>query len=528
MSLEITKKLMGELWELKLAGRLDAVEAPVLERELDHIPESCKTIELEFSAVDYIASAGLRSLVLARKKADKVGARLLIKDPRQSVKEVFDVTGFGNIMEIVYTGQDAEVQDTANGFYPLRPIQRWLVDTHFNKANSTMMNVGALGKLDDSVDMERLAEAVNEVLNAHDIFRCRLVFHPDTGEICQRFDGSVKKVVVETLSEEAFAQRKLELEKPFQLIDRPLYRIYLMLTPSGKFIYEDFYHAILDGIGVCVLFWREMDMRYQGRKIRRQASSYAEYVLEESRKLQQEDEEGHNYWRQQLAGFDTKKHLPPMDRQDDVKWHENQVVHDIQNIRHEFFRDSGANEHCFMLAGAMLAMAKVTGEKEVIMSWVHHARTSAKELRLMGLMLNQLPIRSAIDGTMTAAQFLQAVEEKVKQGEAYAHSLDEVYKNDWEGECASFILQKNTDIKAAFVLDGKPIAIQELPANKISAAENVLDIALTGLDDGSYILTLTYDGSRYSEVMMQRYAEAFDEVLLALQTENRCLAEILS
>lgn len=528
MSLEITKKIVGELLQVSLEGRLDALEAPDFEREMAVIPENIKKIEMDFSQLSYIASAGLRSLLLSRKAADKEGVKLVIKDPRQGVKEVFDVTRFDQLLEIVYTGQDEDATENANGFYPLRPVQRWLVDTHFHKANSTMMNVGALGKLDDSVDMERLAEAVNEVLNAHDVFRCRLVFNPDTGEICQRFDGSVKKVVVETLSEEAFAQRKLELEKPFQLIDRPLYRIYLMVTPAGKFMYEDFYHAIMDGTAICLLFWREMDMRYQGRKIRRQPGSYADYVMEEYRDLQQGHEEGHQYWRQQLAGFDTKKHLPPMDRQDDGKWHESQVIHEIQNIHHEFFREHSVNEHIFMLATAMLSMAKVTGEKEVIMSWVHHARTTAKELRLMGLMLNQLPIRSAVDGAMTTAQFLQAVEEKVQQGLSYASSLDEVYKDDLEGECASFILQKNTDVKAAFILDGKPIDIQNMPVNKISAAENVLDIALTALDDGSYTLTLTYDASRYSEAMMQRYADAFDEILLAMQDENRCLAEMLS
>lgn len=528
MSLEITKKITGDLWQVNLAGRLDAVEAPALEKELAAIPGDIKNIALDFSQVNYIASAGLRSLLLARKAADKENVRLWVQDPQQGVKEVFDITGFDKLLEIVYTEQEGEEEAAVQGFYPLRPIQRWLVDTHFHKANSTMMNVGGLGRLDDSVDMERLAEAVNGVLNAHDVFRCRLVFHPDTGEICQRFDGSVKKVVVETLSEEAFAQRKLELEKPFQLIDRPLYRIHLMVTPSGKFIYEDFYHAILDGTAICLLFWREMDMRYQGKTIRRQAGSYAEYVLEEHKKLQAGNEEGHNYWRQQLAGFDTRKHLPPMDRQDDDKWHESQVVHEIKNIRHDFFRESGANEHSFMLGGAMLAMAKVTGEKEVIMSWVHHARTSAKELRLMGLMLNQLPIRSEIQGDTTVAQFLQSVEEKVQQGLSYARSLDVVYKEDLEGECASFILQKNTDAKAAFILDGKPIVVQDMPANKISAAENVLDIALTVLEEGGYILTLTYNASRYSEAMMQRYADAFDEMMLAMQAGSRSLAEILS
>jgi hypothetical protein len=39
---------------------------------------------------------------------------------------------------------------------------------------------------------------------------------------------------------------------------------------------------------------------------------------------------------------------------------------------------------------------------------------------------------------------------------------------------------------------------------------------------------LTYDGSRYSEAAMQRYADAFDDMLLAMQAENRCLSEILA
>ena len=252
MSLEITTKLTGTLWQVKLTGRLDAIEAPTLEQELTAIPAGSQNIELDVSELSYIASAGLRSLLMAKRTADKQNAELVIKDPQQAIKEVFDITGFNKFLKIIYSEQEAEPLAAPQGFYPLRPVQRWLVDTHFHKANSTMMNVGALGKLDDSVDMERLAEAVNGVLNAHDVFRCRLVFHPDTGEICQRFDGSVKKIVVETLSEEAFAQRKLELEKPFQLIDRPLYRIYLMVTPSGKFIYEDFYHAIMDGAAIAL------------------------------------------------------------------------------------------------------------------------------------------------------------------------------------------------------------------------------------------------------------------------------------
>ncbi len=181
-----------------------------------------------------------------------------------------------------------------------------------------------------------------------------------------------------------------------------------------------------------------------------------------------------------------------------------------------------------MLAGAILAMAKITGEKDVIMSWVHNARTTVKEMRLMGLMLNQYPVRWDFAKDMTTGQFLTELETCINEGISYAKGLDEVYRDDLEGECASFILQKDTDSKAPFTLDGTTCKVMEVPANKLSAAENVLDIVVTSMEDGGYYLTLNFDGSRYTDYTMDRYAAAYDAMLLALQDKSRSLAEILS
>ena len=527
MALDIVKNAVSDLWQVELSGRLDAVEAPVLEKELSDIPAGIKGIELDFSAIDYIASAGLRSLLMVKKAAAKQDIKIIIKNPQQEVMDVFDVTGFTNFFEIVQGHKQDELTGPTDGFYPLRPIQRWLVDTHFRKANSTMMNIGALLKLDEAVDLERLAEAVNDVLQTYDIFRCRLVFHPDTGEVCQRFDGSVSKVRVEILSEMAFNERKRELEKPFKIIDRPLYRIYLMLTPSGKYIYGDFYHAIMDGTAIILLFWREVNKRYMRKKASHKSASYAEYVWEEAKALQFGQEEGHRYWQEMLAGFDPQKHLPPTDVSCEDSWHEGAVECELKNLQHKFFADKSYSENTFFIAAAMAAMARVTGNKEVIMSWVHNARTSVKEMRLMGLLLNQYPLKWDFGQDMSITQFLTALESKINKGITYAKELDVVYQDDLEGECASFILQKDTDIKASYILGGLPCQVEEMPPNKRSAAENVLDIAVTVLDDGYYSLRLAYDASRYSEEAMHRYTAAYDEMLSAMQADERKLAEIL-
>lgn len=118
------------------------------------------------------------------------------------------------------------------GYYPLRAIQLWLVDTHFNKVNSTMMNIGAFMQLSPQVDLPRLAQAINDVINSYDIFRCRLVFHPETDDFCQRFDGEIVPVTVEKISYEEFERRKTGL------MNKPLYRIYLLETPTAKYSYN--------------------------------------------------------------------------------------------------------------------------------------------------------------------------------------------------------------------------------------------------------------------------------------------------
>ena len=527
MKLDIIKKTAGNKLTLELAGSFDAVTSQKFDEEFALAVPGKTDVTLEFSGVEYLSSAGLRSILIAKKLTAGGGGTFKVVNPRPVIMEVFHVAKFTNLIEIVEGTPEEGTESGFDGFYPLRPIQRWLVDTHFQKANSTMMNIGGLAKLDDSVDLERLAGALNGVISAYDIFRCRLVFHPDTGEICQRFDGEIAKVRVETMSAEAFAERKRELKLPFQLIDRPLYRVYLMETDTGKYIYLDFYHAILDGTAFGLLFWREMDMRYQGKSIKREPSSYAEYVLSEAQNRGAGQEEGHRYWREMLEGFDPDRHLPPADVREEGIWQEGVCQRKMQNINAGYFRQAKQNENAFLMAAAMLAIAKTTGSGDAVISWVHNGRITPKERRLMGLMLNQLPLRWQFGENETAAELLGGLEAKIKEGLGYASALDEVYDKDLEGECATFILQKGTDSSSVFTLNGLPVIQQEMPDNKISAAENVLDINMVAGADGSYNLLLRYDARRYSPQAMERYAALVDEMLLALQDGGRRIAEIL-
>ena len=95
----ITKKQNGTTLEIALEGRLDTMTAPDLETELKASMNGAEALVLDFSKLDYISSAGLRVLLSAHKAmAGKGGMKVI--HVNEIVQEVFDVTGFADILTI--------------------------------------------------------------------------------------------------------------------------------------------------------------------------------------------------------------------------------------------------------------------------------------------------------------------------------------------------------------------------------------------------------------------------------------------
>jgi anti-sigma B factor antagonist len=80
---------------LALSGRLDSFNQSDLARELETVFETRITgLVFDFSALEYISSAGLRVLFSAKKKARDLGATMKIIGASERVKEIFQIVGF--------------------------------------------------------------------------------------------------------------------------------------------------------------------------------------------------------------------------------------------------------------------------------------------------------------------------------------------------------------------------------------------------------------------------------------------------
>ncbi len=82
---------------MTLHGRLDTVNAPLLESKIKE-QKDITELTLDFKGIDYISSMGLRVLLQAKKTMKADGVRLTIINMQDSVREIFEMTGFLNLM----------------------------------------------------------------------------------------------------------------------------------------------------------------------------------------------------------------------------------------------------------------------------------------------------------------------------------------------------------------------------------------------------------------------------------------------
>ena len=80
-------------------GRLDSVTAPELESAVREVLPGLTELKFDFANLEYISSAGLRVLLSAQKAMNSQG-KMTISNVNESVMEIFDVTGFSDILTI--------------------------------------------------------------------------------------------------------------------------------------------------------------------------------------------------------------------------------------------------------------------------------------------------------------------------------------------------------------------------------------------------------------------------------------------
>ena len=97
MTIEIKKNAAETI--IEIVGRLDTITAPMLDKTISEDIGDTENLVLDVKGIEYISSAGLRVLLSAQKKMQKIGS-MKVKNVCAEVMDIFQMTGFADILVI--------------------------------------------------------------------------------------------------------------------------------------------------------------------------------------------------------------------------------------------------------------------------------------------------------------------------------------------------------------------------------------------------------------------------------------------
>ena len=98
--MEVNNKRIDDVLTINVEGRLDSTTAPALEESMRTIMDGAKEIIFDFTKLEYISSAGLRILLATQKIMNKTDGKLKVIGINDEVKEIFEATGFNEILTV--------------------------------------------------------------------------------------------------------------------------------------------------------------------------------------------------------------------------------------------------------------------------------------------------------------------------------------------------------------------------------------------------------------------------------------------
>jgi anti-sigma B factor antagonist len=106
--MKLTDRQQGEVTVIGVEGRLDANNSSSLESKfLQLVEQGNSRFIFDFIGLEYVSSAGLRSILVAAKKIKTIKGSLALIQMNENVKEVFDMSGFSTIFSIYATEAEA-------------------------------------------------------------------------------------------------------------------------------------------------------------------------------------------------------------------------------------------------------------------------------------------------------------------------------------------------------------------------------------------------------------------------------------
>jgi amino acid adenylation domain-containing protein len=396
-------------------------------------------------------------------------------------------------------------------------------------------NIPATFRITGAVNVEALKQALDEVVNRHEILRTRFV-EIDGQPLQEILPTAAIELRVIDLSHLSKGQAEVEGEKlcteasrqPYNLAEAPLMRAELLrLCDDDHVFILNFHHIVCDGSSL-IIFYQELASLYEAFLEGKDSNlpslpiQYADYAVWQHELLQGEALESQlAYWKRQLGTGLAALNLPTDYERPVVqsyrgarltKAFSEELTKDLKDLS----RREGVTLFMTLLATLDMLLSRHTGQTDIIVGSTIAGRNRPETDGLIGFFINALALRMDLSGNPTFPELLKRVREVCL--DAYTNQ-DLPFERVVEEINPQRDLSRNPLFQVIFNMADTSERILNLAGCQIvklwpSAPEAKFDIVLHAPEvDGRIELAMVYNADLFSEHRIVNMLDQFSYLL---------------
>ncbi len=379
-----------------------------------------------------------------------------------------------------------------------------------------------LYKLDVDVDIERLAQALDKVIEAHPYVKSRLVTD-ENGEVVFE-DHSEDEFHTSVFEIADIEDVRAHLGEDYDLMHDRLFRLEIYKTQNGNYLYVDFHHIVFDGMSFAVCR-ADVAKAYAGEPLEGEPMNGFQ-IAEAEVAVRNSDvyQEAKEWYEKEFGGATEVESMPLADVYDVADEHFitvwNQLSIDKPALD-ALCEKAGVKESMVFTAGFGYTLSKFTGDDEALYTSVFHGRSDKATRRAFCMMVKTLPLYHNFKDTPNVVELLQQTSAQTSgTRKRTCYSFSELHADLGIQSEICFVYQGNLTTLSLF-LDGKEQQGEDLRKHRAGIKLNVQIIT----KDGGYFVKVEYPSNKFTPEFIDSFCKTYDKILREMLIKDT-LAEI--
>ena len=426
--------------------------------------------------------------------------------PGLSISMIYEGRCVRNICSIyadlVKSEKDLNTEDSLTKQLALNTGQEYLLKYDLKYPETTMLNLPVRFYVRDSVDLNELATAINQVIRSHPALHSTIAPSAEGG-FCQHYDPSCdKEIKVEKMTDTELEDTCRNFVKPFKLDGSSMMRCRVLEGDTTRTVLFDVSHLICDGWSLNHLF-EDMGRVLAGKEIKK------DYWYKLMRR--EADRKNSAVWQKDMEYFRNKydkDNFTTLPRPD----------HDTDESRSAYlthlfdFKRKDAENVCILnklgknglyILACALAIADYNETEDVLFTWTWNGRIDACTSSSVGVFFKDLPVAFHIEKQPDIQGLIKETRAQIEEGIAHGHASYFVETGNYRNRDLLCLIYQGD----LYQYGADDIVTSATLMEKDNyTCINSLDVEVLESDD-TFGVMLNYNAAMYDKESMERFAE---------------------